>query len=297
MKKTKVSLKAYGKINIGLDVTGRRPDGYHLVRMIMQTVDVCDVVTVENAGTRPENTGKGKPGHISISCSKENVPSGEGNIAYRAAEKVMKLCNIGSDVKIDIEKNIPMAAGMAGGSTDAAAVIKGLNELFSLNLSAEKMDEIALSLGADVPFTLRHGTFLSEGIGEVLTELPGVPECSLLVVNPGFEVSTKEIYSALDREESLSHPDIDALISRIEAADLTGMAKAMGNILADVCEKMHPEITALREKMVQMGALGSMMTGSGPTVFGIFADAAEAEKAGAYFTENTNFTVILSKIA
>lgn len=297
-----ITLNAYGKINIGLDVTGRRDDGYHLVRMIMQTVDICDEVTVTvrpsagftggaehvagsgadtDAGRKADaNTGRPEDaGQITLTCDVPEVPTGRDNIAWKAAAALADIYGLKQDIDIHIIKRIPMAAGMAGGSTDAAAVITALNTLCGLNMSQEEMDSVALKLGADVPFCLRRGTWLSEGIGEQLTRLDDAPPCYVLIANPPVSVSTGEVYRALDAIEAPQHPDIDAMIGRIEDRDLQGLASVMDNILALVTQPLHPEIEVLRQKMMDHGALGSLMTGSGPTVFGLFDKKEKAEEA------------------
>mgnify|MGYP002861826301 CR=1 FL=1 len=269
-----IVLDAYGKINIGLDVTGRRDDGYHLVRMIMQTVDISDQVRV---------SAREGSGRISISCDNAAVPEGEGNIAFRAARLVMDRYGIMDDIFIDIRKNIPMAAGMAGGSTDAAAVIRALDKLYDIDMPQGSADEIALKLGADVPFCLRRGTWLSEGIGEKLTRIDDMPDAHVLIVNPGFEVSTAGVYKALDAEKDPEHPDIDTLMAAIGSGSMTITASYMGNILETVTEGDHPEIGMIKKKMLEYGAAGSMMTGSGPTVFGLFEREEDTYAAMQYF--------------
>ena len=273
-----ISLKAYGKINIGLDVIGRRDDGYHMVRMIMQTVGIHDVVTVKRTQTG-----------ISLTCTNPLVPTGERNIAWKAAARMMEVYGITGGVSIHIEKNIPMAAGMAGGSTDAAAVILAMNELFDLQLTIQEMDRIAVRLGADVPFCLRRGTYLSEGIGELLTRLKDAPDAEILVVNPPFEVSTAGVYHALDEIKDPPHPDIDRIIETIGQQDIEGLAASMGNILELVTEAANPLISEIKEKMLELGAMASMMTGSGPTVFAVFARKEDAEAAYRFFKENNRF--------
>lgn len=283
-----ISLQAYGKINIGLDVTGRRFDGYHYVRMIMQTVGICDTVSVTADGMSGMSKGVSRQkARIFLTCDEPKVPRNEHNLAWKAAERIAGAYGLRGDIHIHLEKKIPMAAGMAGGSTDAAAVIKAMNILFGLRLSQEEMDMIALKLGADVPFCLRQGTWLSEGIGEKLTRITDAPKAHVLIVNPQFAVSTGDIYRALDDLEHPEHPDIDAMIGCIDAQDLFGLSQCMGNILASVTEKMHPRISEIRQKMLENGALGSLMTGSGPTVFGLYDDRDRAEGALRFFEDSS----------
>lgn len=275
MKKTEI--KAYGKVNLGLDVTGRREDGYHLVKMIMQTVDLYDVITVSAEDSRERE--------IIIHCNNPEVPTDEKNLAYKAAARVCDRYNIISKIVIDIEKHIPAAAGMAGGSTDGAAVINAMDELFELNMSMEIKDEIAVKLGADVPFCLRKGTYLSEGIGEKLTPITDLAPCTMVIVKPQFGVSTVWAYKALDEyiethgESQELHPDIDKLIEAVDQKDIYGVAANMGNILELVTLKEHPVLKEIKQTLVDWGALAALMSGSGPTVFGIFDDVNKADTA------------------
>ena len=254
-----IHLKAYGKINIGLDVTGRREDGYHLVRMIMQTVNLYDEVSVKK-----QETG------ITVQTNRPFIPNDERNLAFTAAKAVMERYSLSEGVRIDIGKSIPVAAGMAGGSADAAAVLKGMKELFALEISEEEMDEIALKLGADVPFCLRKRTYLAEGIGEELTRLPDMPSCYCLIVNPGFGVSTKDVYKKIDAIKDPKHPEIDRIIEGLGRKSIENVALSMGNILELAVIPDHPQIQEIKEIMLKNGALGAMMSGSGPTVFGLF---------------------------
>ncbi|MGI6071780.1 MAG: 4-(cytidine 5'-diphospho)-2-C-methyl-D-erythritol kinase [Lachnospiraceae bacterium] len=273
-----VRLIAYGKINIGLDVIGRRNDGYHSVRMIMQTVDICDYVTVAK-----------KRSGITVGCDDPLVPGLEDNIAWKAAKLITDKYGLREGVNIFIEKNIPVAAGMAGGSTDAAAVITGMNRLFGLNMSREEQDEIAMKIGADVPFCLRRGTYLAEGLGEKLTALKDMPEAGILVVTPPFEISTKEVYAALDSIDNPERPDIDGMCEAIGRNSLTLIAERMGNILEQVTGRMHPIIGEIKREMINAGAMVSMMTGSGPTIFGLFESNETAAEAVSRFSDESRW--------
>ena len=269
-----IRVKACGKINIALDVTGVRSDGYHLVRMVMQTVGISDDVTVKKAG----------PG-IVLKVDDPQLPADRSNLAWKAAEKMLPYLPSDAGVSIDIVKRIPKAAGMAGGSADAAAVINAVNELYSLDLAQEELDRIAVGIGADVPFCLRRGTYLSEGIGEVLTKLDDMPAAAVLVVNPGFDVSTKQVYESLDNINTPSHPDIDGTLAAIKTGDLGAVCLKMGNILEDVTAAEYPQINAIKAEMDRLGSLKSLMTGSGPTVFGLFNDEGAACRALEYFKD------------
>lgn len=266
-----IHLKALAKINLGLDVIGTREDGYHLVRMIMQTIDLFDWVTVRKSNREG----------ISLKTNLNFLPTDEHNIAYQAAELLRKDFPQIGGVEMHIHKCIPVAAGMAGGSTDAAAVLFGMNKLYHLELPMQKLMEYGLSLGADVPYCLLRGTALAEGIGEKLTRLAPMPDCYILIAKPPVSVSTKLVYQSLDALEEPPHPPIDAQIKDLEAQDLTSLALHMGNVLEGVTVPMHPEISQIKEMMEEKGAIAAMMSGSGPTVFGIFSEEEKAYEAKA----------------
>ncbi len=266
-----LGLKAYGKVNLGLDVVKRREDGYHEVRMIMQTVGIYDRIDL----TRREQPG------IGIETNLYYLPDNENNLAYKAARLLMDEFGIKDGVGIRIKKFIPVAAGMAGGSSDAAAVLFGVNKMFSLGLSMEELMKRGVKLGADVPYCLMRGTALSEGIGEILTPLDPAPQCQVLIAKPAVSVSTKFVYENLHVNQlpKTAHPDIDCLMRAIENRDLRSLAENMGNILETVTIPAHPVIQDIKDKMMSMGAVGAMMSGSGPTVFGLFMSPAKAEEA------------------
>ncbi len=258
-----ITRDAYAKINLGLDVTGRRADGYHLVRMIMQTISLHDTLTF----TIGE---KELSGQVRLSTSSGQIPSGPDNLVCRAVEILRKECGFPEGVDITLEKRIPVAAGMAGGSTDAAAAFRAINDLFSLGLSDERLCELATPLGADIPYCIMGGTALSEGIGEVLTALPDLPDCHILIAKPPVAVATKWIYTELDSKPIEDHPDIDGMTAAIRDGSLQGVIDRLGNVLEPVTRVQHPVIGEIEQLMLDHGALGSMMSGSGPTVFGIF---------------------------
>ncbi|NLL78574.1 MAG: 4-(cytidine 5'-diphospho)-2-C-methyl-D-erythritol kinase [Clostridiales bacterium] len=264
-----ISIKAMGKVNLGLDVLCRRPDGYHEVRMIMQSVDLGD--TLKIAKTEEEG--------ISIRTNRKDLPVDEQNLVYKAIRLMQEEFDLSGGVRVRLDKQIPMAAGMGGGSADAAAALVGMNRLFDLKLTEEKLKELGLKLGADVPFCILGGTALAEGIGEVLTPLPKAPSCYVLIAKPDLSVSTKEVYESLHAEGIVSHPDIDGMIQAIWKKNLNGVTERMENVLEGVTVKKHPVIEQLKDKMRQEGAMEAMMSGSGPTVFGIFEDAVHAGEA------------------
>ena len=267
---TECSTQAHAKINLCLDITGIRPDGYHEVRMIMQELSLSDTVSI-----RREET----PG-IRLQCSDPGIPSDGRNLMVRAAERLAEFCGIGLSVSMRLEKKIPAAAGLGGGSSDAAAVILLLDRLYGLGLSVEEMQRIGLSVGADVPYFLIGGTALAEGIGEKLTELPPCPPCGILLVKPEEGASTREIYHAFDALREPLHPDVDQGIGALRNRNLTALALALGNSLERVTGGMLPVIGEIEDRMRGLGALGACMSGSGPTVFGLFGDLRTAENAG-----------------
>ena len=252
-----------------MDVIRRREDGYHEVRMIMQTVDICDVLTF----TRQERPG------IVVTTDKEELPGDESNLIYKAARLVTETCSVREGIKIELQKRIPMAAGMAGGSTDAAAVFHGMNEMFGLGMDEDEMCALGVKIGADIPYCVRGGTALAEGIGEILTKLPDAPACVVLVAKPDIDVSTKYVYENLHAESLEYHPDIDGMRAAIEEGDLRGMAERMGNVLETVTVNAYPVIREIKEVMKKSGAWNALMSGSGPTVFGIFGEEEKARKA------------------
>lgn len=268
-KQNTVIRKAYAKINLGLDVVRKRSDGYHEVRMIMQTVDLYDVLTF----TRNKAPG------ISVVTDKKELPGDKSNLVYKAAELLAKQYSIEEGIRIELQKNIPMAAGMAGGSTDAAAVFHGMNELFGLGMTEKEMCSLGVKIGADVPYCIQGGTALSEGIGEILTKLKDAPPCVVLIAKPDIDVSTKYVYENLHADTLVFHPDIDGMRDAIEAGDLAGMASRMENVLETVTVKKYPVIEEIKELMKKKGALNALMSGSGPTVFGIFEDRRTAKEA------------------
>jgi 4-diphosphocytidyl-2-C-methyl-D-erythritol kinase len=264
-----IELKAYAKINLALDVTGRRDDGYHIVRMIMQNVDIYDTLTFERTDT----------GRIELTANKETVPVDESNLIWKVADLLRKKYDISDGVRICLEKRIPVAAGMAGGSTDAAAAFYGMKELFRLPLEKDEMCSMAVKLGADIPYCIIGGTQLSEGIGEVLTELPDMPECSILVGKPAIGVSTGWVYKELDSKPIESHPDIDGMCEAIREKNLAGVCSRLGNVLEPVTRSKYDVIGKVERLMKENGADESIMTGSGPTVFGLFSDRKKAVEA------------------
>lgn len=264
-----VVLKSYGKINLGLDVVKRRPDGYHEVRMIMQTVGLCDTLTMK----------KQKKDEITMRCDLSFLPTDQKNLVYQAAALMKEKYGISTGVEIDLRKRIPVAAGMAGGSSNCAAAIKGMSQMFDLKLSKEEMCEIGVSLGADVPYCIWGGTALAEGIGEKLTKMPPMPDCWILIAKPGISVSTAFAYKNLQLDQLHHHPDIDGMIRDLKEKDLDGICSKLENVLETVTIPKYPIIRQIKEHLLTMGAEGSLMSGSGPTVFGIFKDKKTVKKA------------------
>lgn len=264
-----IHMKAMAKINLGLDVVGKRPDGYHDLRMLMQTVRLFDRIRISTTRT----------GGIRLKSNLGFLPTDDSNLAVKAARLLMEEFGVHDGVFIDLKKYIPVAAGLAGGSTDAAAVLVGLNILFDLGLSGEELRLRGARIGADVPYCVMRGTALAEGVGDILTPLSPIPDCSVLIAKPDIRVSTKYVYTHLQLDENTVHPDIDGQVSAILRKDLRGLCGKCGNVLETVTVPAHPEIQRLKDVMREHGALASMMSGSGPTVFGIFEDTATAQKA------------------
>ena len=262
-------LQAFAKINLGLDVLGKREDGYHEVRMIMQTIRMYDQLDMRKSV---------EPG-IHLTTNKKYIPVDENNLIWRAAKLMMDTCGIMEGVSIHLHKVIPVAAGMAGGSSDAAATLVGMNRLFHCGLSKEKLMELGVQIGADVPYCVLRGTALAEGIGEKLTVLPPMPDCWILIGKPGISVSTKYVYTTLDLNTDTVHPDIDGMRKALEDGDLYGITDRMGNVLQDVTIPAYPEVETIKERMKAWGAVNAMMSGSGPTVFGIFDNEEKAQEA------------------
>ncbi len=261
-------IKAHAKINLGLDVLRRRPDGYHDVKMVMQTIGLCDRLTLKKI-----------PNGIEMTTDSAELSCGRDNLAYRAAELMFGTFHISGGVQISLEKNIPIAAGMAGGSTDAAAVMKGISRLYDLDLPLSRLMELGVSIGADVPYCILGGTALAEGIGEKLTPLNPIPDFFLVVAKPDIGVSTKYVYQHLDAGGIARHPDIDGMVRAIESGSLQGVLDRMGNVLESVTVPAYPVIDSLKRRMRELNAVNSMMSGSGPTVFGVFLSEQAAEFA------------------
>lgn len=262
-------LQAFAKINLGLDVLGKREDGYHEVRMIMQTIRMYDQLDMRKSV---------EPG-IHLTTNKKYIPVDENNLVWRAAKLMMDTCGIMEGVSIHLHKVIPVAAGMAGGSSDAAATLVGMNRLFHCGLSKEKLMELGVQIGADVPYCVLRGTALAEGIGEKLTVLPPMPDCWILIGKPGISVSTKYVYTTLDLNTDTVHPDIDGMKKALEDGNLYGITERMGNVLQDVTIPAYPEVERIKEQMKTLGAVNAIMSGSGPTVFGIFDNEEKAQEA------------------
>lgn len=284
-----IRLKARAKINLGLDVLGKREDGYHEVRMVMQTIGIYDRLILTKI---PEE-------EIRITSNLAFLPVNENNLIYKAIKLLKDEYHFPGGVSVDLNKFIPVAAGMAGGSTDAASTMFGVNRLFGLNLSMGKMMELGVRLGADVPYCVMRGTALAEGIGEKLTRITPVPHMWILIAKPQINVSTRLVYEQLDMGGIQKHPDIDRIIRAIEAQDVVRIAQSMGNVLENVTVPLYPVIETIKQDMLSHGAINAMMSGSGPTVFGIFPDeqttlACQAflKKKGdarqVYITENFN---------
>mgnify|MGYP000846264744 CR=1 FL=1 len=263
-----VEVKARAKINLSIDVIKKREDGYHELKMVMQTVDLHDRIRL-----------KAIKSGIELVCNHPFVPSDSRNLAYKAAQLFLDRYNVKSGVRIEIEKRIPVAAGLAGGSSDAAAVLKGMNELFSMGIENSRLMVDGKVLGADVPYCVKGGTALAEGIGDILTELNSLENVDVVIVKPGLNVSTAWVYKNFDFGKIVDKPDMDLIVEAINNREIDVLARNMKNVLEAVTAEKYQIIHHIKERLVKLGALGSLMSGSGPSVFGIFEDRKTAEKA------------------
>ena len=272
-----MQIRAMAKINLSLDVIRKREDGYHEVRMIMQMVDMYD--TVRMFPTRQRG--------IRLTTNLPYIPRDENNLAFRAAKLIMDECGVNRGLSIRLDKFIPVAAGLAGGSSDAAATMVGVNKLFGLGFSREQLMERAAKIGADVPYCIMKGTALSEGIGEILTPLPPMPDCFILLCKPNISVSTRDVYGSLHLDEETFHPDVGRAVEALHAGDLKMLTNSscMFNVLETVTAPRYPVIGDIEADMMESGALRAVMSGSGPTVFGVFDDRDKAERARTFLKE------------
>jgi 4-diphosphocytidyl-2-C-methyl-D-erythritol kinase len=281
-----VILHARAKINLALDVLYKRDDGYHEVAMIMQSIALADRV-----GLFEQDEG------IAVTTNIAGLDSGPANLAYRAAALIASACGVRRGIRITLDKKIPLAAGLAGGSSDAAAVLNGLNQLWGLGLSMTRLEELAASLGSDVPFCLRGGTMLATGRGEKLSPLPTLPHCWVVLAKPPVEVSTAWVYGNYHPEVVVRHPDIDGMITSLRQRDLAGVTGKLGNVLESVTVPAHPDIAKLKESMLEYGAMASLMSGSGPTVFALVQQRDQAESIAEKIKRQTNAQIIITETA
>lgn len=263
-----INLRARAKINLSIDVINKRSDGYHNIKMLMQSIKLHDIVHIEK-----------KLSDIEIKCNHKWVPQNSDNIAFKAAKLLIDKYNIDSGVRIFIDKKIPICAGLAGGSSNAAAVLVGMNKMFKLNLSNSKLIELGKTIGADIPFCIEGGTMLAEGIGDKLTKMPCLPTTSLILVKPQIGISTKWVYENLKCNDIKVRPNTDLLINALEKKDITKISKNMVNVLEEVIHSKYPIINEIKNILLELGANGSLMSGSGSTVFGVFNDKKAAKNA------------------
>ena len=266
-----MQVKAFAKLNLTLDILRRREDGYHDLQMVMQSIDLADELTITPA-----------EGEGAMSTTLSYLPSDGRNLAQMAAEAFRNAAGRGGQVDISIVKRIPVFAGMAGGSSDAAAVLRAMNELTGAGYTPAELAKIGEAVGSDVPYCVVGGTALAEGRGERLTPLPPLPPCHVVVCKPPFPISTPQLFSRVDVRKIARRPDTEGMLAALAAGDLTGVARRMYNVFEDVLEsRRQAEINAIKAALIDCGALGAAMTGSGPTVFGLFDDPAAAEHAKA----------------
>ena len=280
-----ITLKSRAKINLSIDVLGKRQDGYHLVEMIMQTIDLYDLIEINEKDND----------QITIKSTSDEIPLDCNNLVYKAANLIKKTFNINKGVEIHIKKNIPVAAGMAGGSSNAAAVLVGLNKLWNLDLSNQQLEEIGLKLGADVPFCINGGAVLASGIGEELTPIKGLTkDVCILVCKPDLFVSTKEVYECIDSKDIEKRPNNKFLIECLKNEDTRQLAENMFNVLEGVTVDKHPVIQQIKDIMTNNRALGAMMSGSGPTVFGLYENREDAVKCKAILEKQFKQTFVVA---
>lgn len=261
-------IQAFAKINLALDVIRKRPDGYHDIKSVMHTVKLHDSVYLRR-----------KKAGISVECDNACVPQGADNIAYKAALVMTEYSGIKDGIEVYIKKRIPISAGLGGGSADAAAVLKGMNDMFSLGLTVEQLAEIGRRVGSDVPFCVVGGTALVEGTGEILTALEGMPELNVIIITPNLHISTAWAYSSLGLTEVREHPGVDALVEAVKQCDMNGIAANMGNVFESVIMDKYPAVKVARDKLLELGAMRSVLSGSGPSVFGIYRDSGALQEA------------------
>ncbi|MDR3592703.1 MAG: 4-(cytidine 5'-diphospho)-2-C-methyl-D-erythritol kinase [Negativicutes bacterium] len=284
MKNKPLILAACAKINLALDILHKRNDGYHEVAMVMQSIALADGVVLSD-----------RDAGISVTTNLAGLDCGPSNLAYRAADLLAAFSGVRRGVHIELDKRIPLAAGLAGGSSDAAAVLAGLNRFWGLGLPLAELERLGATLGSDVPFCLRGGTMLATGRGEVLTPLPALPRVWVVLAKPAVEVSTAWAYQNYRPEAVDAHPDIPGLTACLEKQDLAGVARRLGNVLESVTIPAHPEIAALKQEMIQCGAMACLMSGSGPTVFGLAGDKAQARRIAASLKTKTDALIMISE--
>ena len=261
--------EAPAKVNLALDILGTRPDGYHDMRMVMQTISLCDTVTVREA----------ERGFV-LKTDGDFIPAGKKTMEQRAAEAFFAaIGKLVPPLEVILEKVTPAYAGLGGGSADVAALLRILREAYAPELSGETLERIGLDVGSDMPFCVRGGTALAEGRGEILTDLSPLPECSFVVCKPDFGIPTPELFALVDGAELQRRPDIDGMMAALERGDLEGVAARLSNVFEDVLPPQYHEVFVIKEKLIELGALNAAMSGSGPAVFGIFRQQEMAEQA------------------
>lgn len=284
---TEITVKAYAKLNLTLDILRRREDGYHDLRMVMQSISLHDTVHICETGNH----------RIELRCSVPYLPCDSGNLAYRAAVAFFDAADIRNPgIRISLEKVIPICAGMAGGSADAAAVLRGLRSLYAPDMSIARLCRIGERVGSDVPFCVFGGTALAEGRGEILTRLPSMPPCWAVVCKPAFPVSTPELFACVRTQRLRRHPDTRGMLQSLETRDLPGILRRVYNVFEEVLTEKHDEVFYIKDRLLDLGALSACMTGSGPTVFGLFTDLEKAEQAVHALSEEYEQTYLASMV-
>lgn len=279
--------RAYAKLNISLDIVGKRPDGYHDMVMVMQSVSLCDELCI-----RLNDTGE-----LSAVSDLHFIPNDERNLAVRAARQFLDAAGEpGQGVEISMKKHIPVGAGMAGGSADAAAVLRGMNRLYGGRFSTAELETIAAGIGSDVAFCVAGGTALAQGRGELLSRLPDMPECYFVICKPGFSISTPELFRSIDSAPLRHHPDTAGILDSLDRGELEGICRRLYNVFEDVSDRRIKTVGEIKSRLLDCGAAGAVMTGTGSAVFGIFTDAATARKAQSALLREYRFCCVAEPV-
>ena len=268
---------AWAKLNLSLDILGKRPDGYHNLKMVMQSIKLCDTVELTDSDSSVPQ----------LTTNLSFLPCDSSNIALKAADRFCEETGLPCPgMKLHIEKQIPVCAGMAGGSSDGAAVLRLMRRVYAPHMAAEELERIGALVGSDVPYCVRGGTVLAEGRGEILTDLPPLPACWFVICKPQFSISTPELFSRVKVKQLRCHPDSAGMVRALESGDLDGVARRLYNVFEDVLPRKYAQVFEIKSQLLELGAMSASMTGSGPTVFGIFREEGPAREAADALKKN-----------